>query len=107
MCKLMLSKIFDYCVILWTWSEIFISYRLFPSVYNRRALSESEEEGDYVTRYDRITGAQQDFSVFSSNLPGTHIHADIILTQRRDLWSCFHMSFNLTNYPLSQKPNQN
>lgn len=35
-----------------------------PELYNRRALSESEEEGDYVTRYDRITGAQQDFSVF-------------------------------------------
>lgn len=70
-------------------------------MYNRRALSESEEEGDYVTRYDRITGAQQDFSVFSSNLPGTHIHADVIITQRRDLWSCFHI-LHIILYPKSQ-----
>lgn len=86
---------------------MFINCRLFPSVYNRRALSESEEEGDYVTRYDRITGAQQDFSVFSSNLPGTHIHTDIIINTKKGLLSCFHLSLNLTNYPLSQKPNQN
>nr|XP_022322743.1 centrosome-associated protein 350-like [Crassostrea virginica] len=43
-----------------------------PELYNRRTLGQSDdgEEEDFVTRYDRIIGAQQDFSVFSSNLPG-------------------------------------
>lgn len=35
---------------------MFINCRLFFLVYNRRALLESEEEGDYVIRYDRIIG---------------------------------------------------
>lgn len=71
-------------------------------MYNRRALSESEEEGDYVTRYDRITGAQQDFSVFSSNLPGTHIHVDIIINTKKgfmDLFSLVFKSYKLSFIP--------
>ncbi|XP_062614422.1 centrosome-associated protein 350-like [Saccostrea cucullata] len=40
-------------------------------LYKKRALPQSNEEEDFVlTRYERLTGAQQDFSVFSSNLPG-------------------------------------
>lgn len=71
-------------------------------MYNRQALSESEEEGDYVTRYDRITGAQQDFSVFSSNLPGTNLHLDVIINTQKGFIGSFSLVFK--SYKISFIP---
>lgn len=67
---------------------------LFIVVYKRRALSQSNDEEDFVTRYERLTGAQQDFSVFSSNLPGTKCRHYYLFDLTKHVGIQFHKTQN-------------
>ena len=68
------------------WPNVIVFLLLTVGAINSRPAvrwNDQAERDDFISRYERITAATDDFTVFKSNLPGKHVRW-MIFSDRED-----------------------